>query len=72
MPFGKGAYSCGAVAESHRFPEHPGDCDYGLCNSIVEPPELQEAEVDDISFIAAPATASQKRCWKNKMARQVS
>jgi hypothetical protein len=57
----RGAHSCGAVAEFHRFPEHPGDFDYGSCNSIEEPPEQQKAEVDDITFIAGPAAASQKR-----------
>jgi hypothetical protein len=25
-PTGRGAHSCGAVAEFHRLPEHPGDC----------------------------------------------
>jgi len=26
---GRGAHSCGAVAEFHRLPEHPDDCSYG-------------------------------------------
>ena len=26
---GRGAHSCGAVAEFHRLPEHPGDCRSG-------------------------------------------
>src|ERR1017187_10813447 len=29
-PTGRGAHSCGAVAEFHRLPEHPGDCRGGL------------------------------------------
>ena len=37
---GRGAHSCGAVAEFHRLPVHPGDCGYGSRCSLKEQPEL--------------------------------
>jgi hypothetical protein len=41
-PGGRGAHSCGAVAEFHRLPEHPGDCRGELRCPLKEQPNAME------------------------------
>src|ERR1035441_6245868 len=62
-PSSRCAYSCGAVAEFHRLPEHPGDC-----HCVLHPPfggaeERHGTVFHDINFY------SREGCAKSKSGR---
>ena len=58
-PLDRSAHSCGAVAEFHRLPEHPGDCRGELRCLLQRQPLRHETDFHAIHFYRREETRSQ-------------
>jgi len=54
------AHSCGAVAELHRLPEHPGDRENVLSRSTKLRQRCHRIDFDDINFYSGCGARSQR------------